>query len=257
MLQQAKDLLEEGAELKKLLDTLAAEDWRRPTPFKDWTVNQVVQHLHGADKAAYLALTDGEGFATAKADPAQVAKLMNPVQEGEALLDAWWSYLQDLCGSLGEADPKQRVPWFGPDMGVMMFTSARQMETWAHGQDIFDLFGKTRRNGARLKNIAVLGVRTYGWTFANRGEEPPGPAPHVRLTAPDGSLWEFNDPDDANLVEGDAADFCHVVTQGRNIQDVNLKVVGAPAIQWMAIAQCFAGPPETPPTPGARLANFK
>lgn len=256
MLQQAKDLLEEGAALKQLLDGLAEADWRKPTPFKNWTVNQVVQHLHGADRAALLALTDPDGFQQTKADPAKVAELMNPTPEGVELLAAWWSYLQDLCQALGKADPKQRLPWFGPDMGVMMFTSARQMETWAHGQDIFDLFGKTRENSARLKNIAVLGVRTYGWTFANRGEEPPGPAPHVRLTAPDGALWEFNDPDEANLVEGPAADFCHVVTQGRNIKDVSLRVVGAPARRWMAVAQCFAGPPEEPPAPGARLINF-
>jgi hypothetical protein len=26
----------------------------------------------------------------------------------------------------------------------------------------------------------------------------------------------------------------------------------APACAWMAIAQCFAGPPETPPAPGTR-----
>ena len=257
MLQQAKDLLEEGADLKTLLDGLAAEDWQKPTPFKDWTVNQVVQHLHGADRAAVLALTDPDAFNEAKGDPGKVRSLMNPSEAGGELRDLWWSYMQEMCEALGQADPKLRVPWFGPDMGVMMFTTARQMETWAHGQDIFDLFGRTRVNTARLKNIAVIGVRTYGWTFQNRGQEPPGPAPHVRLTAPDGTLWEFNDPDEANLVEGPAADFCHVVTQGRNIKDVALRVVGAPATQWMAIAQCFAGPPEDPPPPGARLANFQ
>ncbi|MGI9323481.1 MAG: TIGR03084 family metal-binding protein [Pseudomonadales bacterium] len=257
MLQQAEDLREEGAELKKVLDGLGKEDWASKTPFKSWTVNQVVQHLHGADRTAVLALQDPDGFESAKADPQKVGELMNPSMEGKELLDTWWIYLTDMCDALGESDPKRRVPWFGPDMGVMMFTTARQMETWAHGQDIFDLFGQTRVNGARLKNIAVIGVRTYGWTFANRGMEPPGPPSHVRLTAPDGGLWEFNDPDPANMIEGDAVAFCHVVTQGRNIQDVDLKVVGEPASKWMEIAQCFAGPPEDPPAPGSRLVNFK
>jgi uncharacterized protein (TIGR03084 family) len=141
-------------------------------------------------------------------------------------------------------------------MGVMMFTTARQMESWSHGQDIFDMFGKPRTNSNRLKNIAVIGVKTYGWTFANRKQDIPGPAPHVRLVSPEGDTWEFNDPSDENCITGEAVEFCHVVTQGRNIADVNLKVVGEPARLWMNIAQCFAGPPEDPPAPGSRTANF-
>jgi len=256
MFQQAGDLREEGIELKKVLDQLSAEDWSKETPFKNWTVNHVVQHLHGSDKMAVLALKDAEAFGAARADAAVVQSTMNPTEEGETLLNTWWAYFSEMCDLLGDSDPKRRVPWFGPDMGVMMFTTARQMETWSHGQDLFDMFGRTRKNTARLRNVAVIGVRTYGWTFANRGLEPPGPAPYVRLTGPDGDLWEFNDPDESNMVSGDAAEFCHVVTQGRNIADVNLTVVGESAGKWMAIAQCFAGPPEDPPAAGSRTVNF-
>lgn len=256
MFQQAEDLREEGEALKKVLDDLSKEDWSRPTPFKHWTVNQVVQHLHGSDKMAVLALKDADGFAEAKNDPKLVMSTMNPKDEGFELLETWWSYFCEMCDLLAESDPKRRVPWFGPDMGVMMFTTARQMETWSHGQDIFDMFGQMRTNSNRLHNIVVIGVKTYGWTFVNRGLEPPGPAPYVRLTSPEGDLWEFNEPDDSNRIEGDAVEFCHVVTQGRNIADVNLTVLGDTAQKWMAIAQCFAGPAEDPPAPGARTANF-
>ncbi len=202
-----------------------------------------------------LALQSREEFEAAKADPKTVAGIMNPTQTGGQLLADWWSYFNEMCERLGASDPKFRVPWFGPDMGVMMFTTARQMETWAHAQDIYDLLKRPRNNTDRIKNIAVIGVRTYGWTFANRKLEPPGPAPYVRLTAPSGDIWEFNDPDEENRVEGSAVEFCHVVTQGRNIADVSLEVVGEPASAWMAIAQCFAGPPEDPPAPGSRSAS--
>ncbi len=257
MFQQAEDLREEGQELKEVLVSLAETDWQKNTPFKSWTINNVVQHLHGSDKMAVLALKDADAFAAAKADPKVVGATMNPTETGLVLLDTWWAYFSEMCDLLRASDPKRRVPWFGPDMGVMMFTTARQMETWAHGQDIFDMFGQTRVNTDRLKNVAVIGAKTYGWTFANRGMEPPGSAPYVRLSAPSGEIWEFNEPDEQNRVEGDAVDFCHVVTQGRNIADVNLTVVGEPAEQWMAIAQCFAGPPEDPPAPGSRTANFQ
>jgi len=129
------------------------------------------------------------------------------------------------------------------------------METWAHGQAIYDAMGATREPTDRLRNIAEIGVRTYGWTFANRGEPAPGPAPHVRLTAPSGAIWTWNDPAADNLVEGPALDFCQVATQTRNVADTALRTTGEPARRWMAIAQCFAGPPEDPPPPGARAGR--
>jgi len=252
MLKQVEDLLEEGTELKALLDTLTPADWAKPTPFKNWTVNQVIQHLHGSDRMAVLSLNSREEFEAVAKDRTKVKATMNPTQTNADLLGDWWDYFQQMCEQLGNSDPKRRLAWFGPDMGVMMFTTARQMETWAHAQDIYDLLQQPRNNTDRLKNIAVIGVKTYGWTFANRKLAPPGAAPYVKLQAPSGDIWEFNEPQPDNYVEGSAVEFCHVVTQGRNIQDVNLSVVGEPATQWMDIAQCFAGPPEDPPEPGTR-----
>ncbi len=151
------------------------------------------------------------------------------------------------------AEPKARVKWFGPDMSVLSSISARLMETWAHGQAVYDLFGKTRADTDRIKNIAVMGINTFGWTFANRRIEPPGVRPNVRLVAPSGTLWEWPQSDCDDLIEGAAVEFCQVVAQTRNIADTSLKVAGKTATAWMAIAQCFAGPPENPPPPGARL----
>ncbi len=257
MLQQAKDLLEEGEELHQILKSLSVEDWQQATPFKDWSINKIVGHLHASDKMAVLSLKDAAGFKALITGGGRGFTDAESIPEsGDALRAQWWDYFCQMCELLGDSDPKRRVPWFGPDMGVMMFTTARQMETWSHGQDIYDLMGKKRRNSDRLKNIAVIGVKTYGWTFANRGREIPGPDPYVKLVSPSGAIWEFNEPDENNMVEGDAVEFCHVVTQGRNIKDVDLKVTGEAAETWMAIAQCFAGPPEDPPEPGKRTANF-
>ena len=82
--------------------------------------------------------------------------------------------------------------------------------------------------------------------------EVPGPAPHVQLISPSGAVWQWNDHTPDNAVEGDALSFCQVVTQTRNISDTALKVTGEPARVSMSLAQCFAGPPEDPPAPGAR-----
>ena len=115
------------------------------------------------------------------------------------------------------------------------------------------LQGQERSASDRIKNVAVIGINTFGWTFANRGLSAPAVRPYVRLTAPSGATWEWNQPDQKNLVEGDAVEFCQVVTQTRNIADTTLKVVGESANAWMSVAQCFAGPPENPPAAGTRF----
>ncbi|MCH9674717.1 MAG: TIGR03084 family protein [Gammaproteobacteria bacterium] len=259
MLQQAIDLQAEGDELYALLDSLSDSDWSRPTPFKSWSVNEVVSHLHSGDWMAVLSLTDSTEFLhvvalrnEARARGESTFPSGPELTQGRELLAQWREYFDRMCQLLGNAEPTARLKWVGPDMGVRMFTTARQMETWAHGQDVYDLLRRPRTYDDRLKNIAVIGVHTFGWTFANRGEKPPGPAPHVVLTAPSGAIWEWNEPDNDSLVQGNAVDFCHVVTQGRNIADTNLNVVGDVAARWMSVAQCFAGDPKDPPAPGQR-----
>jgi len=249
-------------ELNALLGTLDAGDWDRPTPFKGWTVNDVMQHLHQGDWMQVLTMTDEERYLAVRA-ARQAARERNDGStglekagfapaKGPALREQWYGYFGKMCDLMASSDPKRRVKWGGPDMSIRMAASARQMETWAHGQDIYDLLRRSRTSTDRIRNIAVLGVRTFGWTFVNRGLPVPPDTPYVRLDAPSGAVWDWGEANEANRVAGSALDFCRVVTQGRNVADVNLAVVGEPAKSWMAIAQCFAGPPNDPPEPGQR-----
>ena len=95
-------------------------------------------------------------------------------------------------------------------------------------------------------------MRTFAWTFVNRGLAVPADVPYVRLTSPSGACWEWNEPSTTNAVQGSSLEFCQVVTQVRNIADTGLSVTGETACHWMSIAQCFAGQPETPPVAGMR-----
>jgi uncharacterized protein (TIGR03084 family) len=264
MLPQAVDFRAEADELRALLITLQDSDWDRPTQFKQWTINDIVQHLHDGDLMAAASVAGADPFAAYRAErQAMMDSGLTRVQAtrqrlgdltGQRLLGRWHTTMTDLCAKLSAMPPDARLKWAGPDMGVRMFTTARQMETWAHGQAIYDLMGATRQPTDRLRNIAEIGVRTYRWTFANRQQPIPGPTPYVRLIAPSGGVWEWNDRTPDNAIEGEALAFCQVVTQTRNVADTALKVTGEPARTWMSIAQCFAGPPETPPAPGARKA---
>ena len=262
MLPQAADFRAEADELHALLTTLTEASWDRPTLFKQWTVNDIVQHLHDGDLMAAASIEGPEAFATFRAERqalmdagltrVQAARQRLGDLTGAALLARWRETMIGLCDALSAMPPDTRLKWAGPDMGVRMFTTARQMETWAHGQAIYDLMGVARAPTDRLRNVAEIGVRTYGWTFAIRKQPVPGPAPYVRLTGPAGDVWEWNDRTPQNAVVGDALDFCQVVTQTRNVADTGLTVTGEPARIWMSLAQCFAGPPESPPAAGAR-----
>jgi uncharacterized protein (TIGR03084 family) len=129
------------------------------------------------------------------------------------------------------------------------------METWAHGQEVYDLKRVERTPTDRIRHIFTLGVKTFGWTFVNRRLELPGPPPRVRLVAPSGAIWEWNETSGSGRVEGRAVEFCQVVTQVRNVADTQLEVEGDVATRWMSIAQCFAGGPVDPPKPGERTGK--
>jgi uncharacterized protein (TIGR03084 family) len=263
MLQEAIDFRDECDAFYALLDSLDDQDWERKTQFKQWTINDVVAHLHFGDYAAGLSLKDGAAFTaflkeitTARAQGMRNQEFTHSWLKGakhRSLLDRWRRFYRELAEVFFEADPKARVLWFGPSMSARSSITARLMETWAHGQAIYDLLGKTRDDTDRIKNIAVIGINTFGWSFTNRHLPVPAKQPYVRLTAPSGVLWEWHEPDRDNLIEGSGVEFCQVVTQVRNIADTRLKVVGETAAFWMSIAQCFAGPPENPPAPGSRF----
>ncbi|MGA1371459.1 MAG: TIGR03084 family metal-binding protein [Pseudomonadales bacterium] len=257
--QQVADLRAEGAELAAKLADLNTAEWSLRTTFKQWTVWDVVAHLHLSDHMGITSLQGEAPFRAlmhsmrdARVPMAAFARRWLGDISGPELLSRWQLLLQDLCDQLAATDPAQRLPWAGPSMKPRMFTTARQMETWAHGWEIWDLFGGDRPASDRLYNVATIGVRTFGWTFANRGVEPPGQPPRVELIAPSGARWIWNEGQLEDSVQGSAVEFCQVVTQVRNIADTALVVNGAVAQQWMAIAQCFAGPPADPPLPGTR-----
>jgi len=262
MLQESLDLRAEADDLHRFLQTLAEGDWEHPTGFMQWTPWDVVAHLHFFDRVSILAVSDEDAFAAKRNEliekilgglsAADVARRELGDLSPAVLLGRWQETCHELADALGASGPERRLPWFGPDMGVRMFTTARQMETWAHGQEVYDLARVRRKHTDRIKNIAVIGVKTFGWTFANRGLEVPKSKPYVRLVAPSGAIWEWNDPSESESIRGDAVDFCRVVTQGRNVADTALEVVGETATRWMSIAQCFAGGPADPPKPGER-----
>lgn len=267
-MQLAIDFHEESEALYTLLESIGQDDYDRITQFKDWTINHVIGHMHMGNRATELTLKDSADFQEFAASLIKSLSSGITLREfednqldglkGKALLDKWRELYMKLSEQFETVDPKMRVKWIGVDMSARSNLTARLMETWAHGQEVYDVLGVVRKEKNRIGNIVVLGMNTFGWSFMNRGMEVPQNKPYVKLKSPEGEIWEYNDPSNDSMIEGSAAQFCQVVTQVRNVGDTSLKIVGETADKWMSIAQCFAGPPENPPKTGSRyIAKIK
>lgn len=248
------DLAREHDALEALVAELTEAQWSLPTPAASWTVRDQLSHLWFFDQRAALALRDPEAFAedmkwlmASGGTDASVAPGRN--MTGAELLVAWRADRADLLALARTIEPAVRVPWYGPAMAARSFITARLMETWAHGQDVADALGIARDSSPRLKHVAHIGVRARPFSYLLNGLALPAAPVYVALNAPDGSLWEWGEPA-ADRVTGDALDFCLVVTQRRHRDDTGLVVEGPNAIEWIGIAQAFAGEPGSGRTAG-------
>ena len=255
------DLERAGDHLEQILEGRPETDWRRQTPAEGWDVATSIAHLAWTDECAVLAAQAHQGEDGKAAWDALVLEAMGDPDGfvdaaalgGGSVLPAdlqqrWRASRQALAEALRAVPGDVKLPWFGPPMSPVSMATARCMETWAHGQDVYDALGVEegdRASDAGLKHVCHIGVRTRGFSFANAGEPAPEADVRVELTAPDGSVWSWgpDDEDVADKVTGPALDFALLVTQRRHRDDLALEAYGEVAHAWLRLAQAFAGPP--------------
>jgi uncharacterized protein (TIGR03084 family) len=244
-----EDLRAEQAELAEFLQGLGEGSWHAPTPAKGWNVQDQVAHLAHFDAMTRLSIAEPEAFIRFRDELPDLQTYVDRIgpdnrKRTPAEMLEWWRDESDaLIRAAAAADPKARVQWFGPPMSLASKLTARLMETWAHGQDVYDALGATRVPTARLRHVALIGVLAFPNSFRTQGLRVPDVPVRVELTAPDGTeSWTWGDEGAEEVVQGPVLDFCLVVTQRRHRNDVDLVVRGDVAEQWMSIAQAFAGP---------------
>jgi len=212
-MKEAYDFKAECDNIAALLDGKSEAELHQATQFKNWTVADILGHLHLWNIAADQTLTAPKEFASF------IEAIMTSLSKGKTHIQAQNEYFDNM--PVGQLFTEWKA--YYPDMAE------------------------------RFANVAHIGVTTYSWSFKVKGLQPILPKPYVRLTAPNGDIWEWNAPQTDNKVEGTATEFSQVVTQCRNVQDTDLVMTGEAAAKWMEIAQCFAGGPETPPAKGTRF----
>jgi uncharacterized protein (TIGR03084 family) len=247
------DLGAEHAALDALVADLEASRWDAPTPAEGWTIRDQIAHLASYDVAARIAATDADGWAreAALSREARERRQLDAARRSPAELLAWWrESRRAMLEALRPLDRRARLPWYGPPMSALTFTTARLEETWGHGQDVADALGVRRADTDRLRHIAHLGVLTRGYSFTNQGHPAPSDDVRVELASPGGATWVWGDERAVNRVTGSARGFCLVVTRRRHVADTDLVAEGPVARAWLEIAQAFAGPPGSGRRPG-------
>ncbi len=220
------------------------------TPAEPWTVRDQISHLAGFDVEAVIAATDPNRFIAKVADDfadGGNALMERQFAHGRAMsargvLDWLRRERSALIEAFLQLDPEDRIPWYGPPMKVRSSAEARLMETWAHGVDVADALGVVREPTDRLFHVAELGVKTFRFSFQNRGLEVPEERVRVSLFGPSGTEKTWN-AESVESISGPVEDFCFVVAQRRHPADTRLEVSGPTAVSWITHAQVFAGPP--------------
>ncbi|MEM7764142.1 MAG: TIGR03084 family metal-binding protein [Pseudomonadota bacterium] len=260
---EAADFVAESEQLATPTASLDNATLATETQFKNWRIADILGHLAIWNEAACMTYETPDDFQRFMSNMLMALQSGQSMREfeatklgglsDEAVRARWMESVADTGRVFADADPKHRVAWGGPSMSLRSCLSARIMETWAHGQAIYDALGQQRPRTDRIRHIVALGVNTFAFNFKTHGKTPPDRMPFLQLSAPSGDIWCHGDEANNDRICGEAFEFCQVVTQVRHIDDTNLTVTGDTARQWMAIAQCFAGPAHPPPAPGSRF----
>ncbi|HET9075851.1 MAG TPA: TIGR03084 family metal-binding protein [Acidimicrobiales bacterium] len=258
-----RDLADEQRSLDRVLTPLPAADWSRPTPAAGWDVRDSLSHLCFFEEAAALSVRHPAAFeehrrrlldgmaaaASAGRDTPDVA-LGRQIGDPADLLGRWRQagadYRQAVTGAdrqARESGQKLRIAWYGPDMSPASFTTARLMETWAHGVDILDALGLPLEATSRLRHVCHIGYGARGYSFAAHGQQDPGDPVRLEVRGPGGETWAWGPEDAVDRISGPALDVALVFAQRRHRSRTAVEVTGPVAERWMAIAQAFAGPP--------------
>ncbi|WP_290057530.1 TIGR03084 family metal-binding protein [Amycolatopsis solani] len=229
-------LIAEGDELDAFVS--AAPDWSRPTPAAGWTIAHQIAHLAAADANVLTAIRTPEAFDAVPKD-ADLDAAAGAAEPRSDLLERWRTGRAELAAALGDVPLDHAFPWFGSQATAVLMVPLRLMETWAHGQDVFDALGATRRPTPRLRHIAALGVAGRPLSFSAAQSPMPAEEFRVELTGPEGELWTWGPEAAAQRVRGTALDFCLRVTHRRSRAETALTATGEDAGRWLDIARVF------------------
>jgi uncharacterized protein (TIGR03084 family) len=247
-------LREQHAELDGLLTPLDGPAWDEPVPdCPGWTVSDVVLHLaqtdelvgasaeHGFAEAARLMVGDGAPPGATVDDQVGLLVDLQRGAPGRSVHARWRAASAALRDLLDGSDPRRPMPWVVTDLPARTMATTRLSECWIHTHDVAGAIGAELPATDRLWHIARLAWRTIPYALARDGVAPLAGPVSVRLTAPDGSAWDFGaDEPAATTVTGPALDWCLVAARRLDPSRSTLTVDGPDSGNVLAHVRTYA-----------------
>lgn len=247
-------------ETTKLADFLAGlqeSDWIRPTPAKGWTVTDQVAHLAFVYNLAAQACHAPDEF---KAGLQQVAEVGFEAAVKQGLTEYGAGSAQDVLGRFKFAShmaatglrstTAQRVPWLVNPLPPSVLAMAGMLETFAHGQDIYDTLDTRVERGDELEYLVHFIARTRDFGYLSHDMTPPVQEFLFQITLPSGRTVEVGPADSSDVVRGPAEDLALLASRRRHRDDLDVVADGQDAKVWLTIAQAYRGPAGPGRAPG-------
>ena len=161
-------------------------------------------------------------------------------KSGKEVYEWWRASSAAQAAALGACEAGTRLPWVAGDLAAITLATTRLAETWIHSGDVAAGLGRELIPAARLRPIARLAWRTLPYAFAQVGKTMSGPVA-LRLTAPDGAVWEFESDEPASTtVSGPALDFCLVAARRVAPSETALTATGPDGDAVLELVRTFA-----------------
>ena len=247
-------LAEQVDELDGLVSGLDENGWARPSRCAGWSISDVLLHLCQTNE---MTVASAEGRFTEEAaafgnragttpagadvnDLAGMAVAAERGRPGNEVYDRWRASSAAQAAALGACEAGTRLPWVAGDLAAITLATTRLAETWIHSGDVAAGLGQELTPGPQLWPIARLAWRTLPYAFTQAGKTMAGPVA-LRLTAPDGTDWEFK-PDEpaATTVFGPALDFCLVAARRTPPSETALTATGPDGAAVLELLRTFA-----------------
>ena len=148
-----------------------------------------------------------------------------------------------MLDAVRDADPKARMPWYGPDMSVTSKLTARFMETWSQGWDMVDALGQDYEPTDRLRHVVFLGLQALPNAFTTHRRPVPTEPVRVDIAFPSGARLALGPADAENTVVGSGFELALLVTNDALRPTRRCRRPAPSPVKWLEVAQAFAGPP--------------
>jgi uncharacterized protein (TIGR03084 family) len=240
------ELAAEQEQLQDFVRALAPDQWLAPTPARLWDVRDTISHLADADEMAIDTITEGPHAlnAIAARSASENDVTFQGVMRGRRLAGAdvlaWWERVAARERELlAQLDPSARVAW-GIGMRVTSLVSARLMETWAHGLDVYAALHVEPVDTDRLAHVASLSTRALPYAYRVAGREPPLEPLRVELTLPSGAAWTIGSEDAPSRITGSASQYCRVFVRRMPVTDAtDVHATGVAAVAALEVARAY------------------